>query len=61
MMFAHMRRNHNFTRLRSRGIESVNDEFLLVTTTQNLRRSAKLRGKPPPVHEVTTPIVPKMV
>ena len=48
MMFAHMKRIHNFTRLRLRGIESANDEFLLVATTQNLRRLAKLCGRPPP-------------
>ena len=60
MMFAHMKRNHNFTRLRLRGIKSANDEFLLVATTQNLRRLAKLCGRPPPEHGVTTPVVPEM-
>jgi len=58
MMFAHMKRNHNFTRLRLRGIKSANDEFLLVATTQNLRRLAKLCGRPPPDNGVTTPAVP---
>jgi transposase len=60
MMFAHMKRNHNFTRLRLRGIKSANDEFLLVATTQNLRRLAKLCGRPPPIYGVTTPAVPEM-
>ena len=60
MMFAHMKRNHNFTRLRLRGIKSANDEFLLVATTQNLRRLARLRGRPPPSYGVTTPAVPEM-
>ncbi|KKL97367.1 hypothetical protein LCGC14_1835210, partial [marine sediment metagenome] len=58
MMFAHMKRNHNFTRLRLRGIKSANDEFLLVATTQNLRRLAKLCARPPPNDGVTTPDVP---
>ncbi len=60
MMFAHMKRNHNFTRLRLRGIKSANDEFLLVATTQNLRRLAKLCARPPPNDGVTTPAVPEM-
>jgi len=60
MMFAHMKRNHNFTRLRLRGIKSANDEFLLVATTQNLRRLAKLRARPPPNDGVTAPVVPEM-
>ena len=60
MMFAHMKRNHNFTRLRLRGIKSANDEFLLVATTQNLRRLAKLCARPPPNDGVTTPVVPEM-
>ena len=48
MLFAHMKRNLGFRRLRLRGIKSANDEFLLVATAQNLRRMAKLLGQPPP-------------
>jgi hypothetical protein len=59
-MFAHMKRNYNFTRLRLRGIKSANDEFLLVATTQNLRRLAKLCARPPPSYGVTTSVVPEM-
>jgi len=60
MMFAHMKRNHNFTRLRLRGIKSANDEFLMVATAQNLKRLARLCGQPPPSHGVTAPAIPKM-
>jgi hypothetical protein len=60
MIFSHMKRNHNFTRLRLRGIKSANDKFLLVATTKNLRRLARLRGKPPPNYGVTTPAVSEM-
>ncbi len=49
MLFAHMKRHLGFDRLRLRGIDSANDEFLLVATAQNLRRLAKLCGQPPPL------------
>ncbi len=48
MMFAHMKRHLGFDRLRLRGIDSANDEFLLVATAQNLRRLATLCAQPPP-------------
>jgi len=48
LQFAHMKRHLGFDRLRLRGIDSANDEFLLVATAQNLRRLAKLCGQPPP-------------
>jgi IS5 family transposase len=48
MMFAHMKRHLGFDRLRLRGIDSANDEFLLVATAQNLRRLAILCAQPPP-------------
>jgi hypothetical protein len=38
MLFAHMKRNLQFDRLRLRGTKSAADEFLLVATAQNLRR-----------------------
>jgi len=60
MMFAHMKRNHNFTRLRLRGIKSANDEFLMVAAAQNLKRLVRLCGQPPPNHGVTAPASPKM-
>jgi len=60
MMFAHMKRNHNFIRLRLRGIKSANDEFLMVAAAQNLKRLARLCGQPPPGRGVTAPAIPKM-
>ena len=57
MIFAHMKRNLGFRRLRLRGIKSANDEFLLVATAQNLRRMAKLLGQPPPGHGIGVPVV----
>ena len=59
MMFAHMKRNHNFTRLRLRGIKSANDEFLMVAAAQNLKRLARLCGQPPPSYGVTASVIPK--
>lgn len=55
MMFAHMKRQLNFTRLRLRGLKSANDECVLVATAQNLRRLAKLCGQPPPDHRTSAP------
>ena len=52
MLFAHMKRQLNFTRLRLRGLKSANDECVLVATAQNLRRLAKLCGQPPPDHRI---------
>ncbi len=48
MMFAHMKCHLGFDRLRLRGLDSANDEFLLVAAAQNLRRLAKLCAQPPP-------------
>ena len=59
IMFAHMKRNHNFTRLRLRGIKSANDEFLMVAAAQNLKRLARLCGQPPPSYGVTASVIPK--
>lgn len=59
MMFAHMKRNNNFTRLRLRGIKSANDEFLMVAAAQNLKRLERLCGQPPPSHGVTASVIPK--
>jgi Transposase DDE domain len=46
MLFAHLKRILNLTRLRLRGISGAQDEFLLAAIAQNLRRMAKMR--PPP-------------
>lgn len=48
VLFGHLKSIHKFDRLRLRGIHGAQDEFLLVATTQNLRRLAKLRYRPPP-------------
>ena len=42
MLFAHLKRNLGFTRLRLRGLRGAEDEFLLAATVQNLKRLAKL-------------------
>ncbi|MCW3110995.1 MAG: putative transposase [Segetibacter sp.] len=49
ILFAHMKRNLRFDRLRLRGIKSAADEFLLVATVQNLRRLTRLWNLPPPI------------
>jgi hypothetical protein len=36
-------------------LKSANNEFLLVTTAQNLRQITKLREKPPPDHGINAP------
>jgi hypothetical protein len=59
ILFAHMKRNLRFERLRLRGLKSANDEFLLVATAQNLRRMAKLLSQPPPGHGVSAPAIQK--
>jgi hypothetical protein len=46
MLFAHMKQQYRFTRLKLRGIAGATEEFLLVATVQNLRRLIRLR---PPV------------
>jgi hypothetical protein len=43
MLFAHLKRILRLTRLRLRGPNGANDEFLLAATAQNLRRLARLR------------------
>ena len=42
MLFAHLKRIMNLDRLRLRGPNGANDEFLLAATAQNLRKLAKL-------------------
>ncbi len=42
MLFAHLKRILCLGRLRSRGPNGANDEFLLAATAQNLRKLAKM-------------------
>ena len=49
MLFAHLKRNMGFERLRLRGISGARDEFLLAAIAQNLKRLATLTAIPPPV------------
>jgi transposase len=46
MLFAHLKRNMRFERLRLRGITGASDEFLLAATAQNLRRLARSISPP---------------
>ena len=43
MLFAHMKQQFRFTRLKLRGLAGAAEEFLLVATIQNLRRLTRLR------------------
>ena len=47
MLFAHLKRILNLTRLRLRGPNGAKDEFLLAAIAQNLRKLAELR----PLHD----------
>lgn len=55
MLFAHMKRHLNLTRLRLRGLSGANDEFLLVGTALNLKKLARLCGQPPPGQGIPAP------
>jgi transposase len=48
MLFAHLKTNLNFRRLRLRGITGARDECTLAATAQNLRKLVKLIGSSPP-------------
>jgi hypothetical protein len=48
ILFAHLKRILNLTRLRLRGMNGARDEFLLAAIAQNLRRMAKSWHPPPP-------------
>jgi hypothetical protein len=48
MLFAHLKRILKLNRLRLRGPCGARDEFLLAAIAQNLRKLAKLVGRPPP-------------
>ena len=47
MLFAHLKRNLRFERLRLRGLTGARDEFLLAATVQNLRKLARLASPTP--------------
>ena len=49
MLFAHLKRILKLNRLRLRGPRGARDEFTLAAIAQNLRRLAKLVGRPPPI------------
>ncbi len=46
MLFAHLKRIIGLRRLRLRGPNGANDEFLLAATAQNLRKLAKVFPAP---------------
>jgi transposase len=48
MLYAHLKRNLNFRRLRLRGMTGARDECVLAATAQNLRKLVKLIGSSPP-------------
>jgi len=52
MLFAHLKRILKLGRLRLRGPCGAHDEFTLAAIAQNLRRLAKLLGRPPPAPAV---------
>jgi len=54
MLFAHLKRNLNFRRLRLRGMTGARDECTFAAIAQNLRKMAKLVGfaHPPPASAV---------
>jgi hypothetical protein len=43
MLFAHMKQQFRFTRLKLRGLGGAAEECLLMATVQNLRRLVRLR------------------
>jgi hypothetical protein len=48
MRFAHLKRILRLDRLRLRGPQGAQDEFVLAAIAQNLRRLATLVARPPP-------------
>ena len=52
MLFAHLKRILKLNRLRLRGPRGAQDEFTLAAIAQNLRRLAKLAGRPPPLVQI---------
>jgi hypothetical protein len=49
LLFAHLKRNLNFRRLRLPGITGASDEFLLAATVQDLRKLARFICNPSPI------------
>ena len=56
MMFAHLKHILKVDRLRLRGLNGAQDEFLLAATAQNLRRMAKVLSQPPANQGVNVPV-----
>jgi hypothetical protein len=48
MLFAHLKRILRLNRLRLRGPNGAQFEFMMAATTQNLRRLARLTARAPP-------------
>jgi transposase len=55
MLFAHLKQQFRFRRLKLRGLSGATEEFLLAATVQNLRRLIRLR--PPDVPKTRLPCV----
>jgi len=53
MGFAHMKQHRKLTRLRLRGLNGANDEFVMLAAVQNLRKLAKYCSQGPPKAGVT--------
>jgi hypothetical protein len=51
MLFAHMKQQYRFNRLKLRGLAGAAEEFLLVATVQNLRRL--VRRRPPAIPQAS--------
>jgi hypothetical protein len=49
MLFAHLKRNMNFRRLRLRGPSGAHDEFLLAAIAQNIKKLIRFMATPPPL------------
>jgi hypothetical protein len=53
MLFAHLKQQFRFRRLKLRGLSGATEEFLLAATVQNLRRLIRLR--PPDALKTSLP------
>ena len=56
MLFAYFKRILKLNRLRLRGLNGANNEFLAVAVAQNFRRMVKLLSQPPPDHSASVPV-----
>jgi hypothetical protein len=53
MLFAHLKQQFRFRRLKLRGLSGATEEFLLAATVQNLRRLTRMR--PPDMMKTCLP------